>query len=118
MIGTGGFATVYHAEYRGVDVACKFYNESLTMEPEVRRDMERESELCFKLRMPYIVTFYGKSANPAKMGIVMEFLPFGSLGALLKANPHLEMPFKIHVGLDISRAVNFLHKNKIIHRDM
>jgi hypothetical protein len=52
VIGTGGFATVWHGEWRGLETACKFYNESLALDDSVRRDMERESDLCFKLRSP------------------------------------------------------------------
>jgi len=51
-----------------------------------------------------------------KMCIVMEYCKYGTLTDLLRASP-LPPQFKLKCALDASRGMQFLHENKIMHRD-
>jgi serine/threonine protein kinase len=47
----------------------------------------------------------------------MEFVQHGSLGSLVKKGP-LDSAFKIRALMDTARGMEFLHHNKILHRDL
>ena len=117
VLGVGGYGTVFRGTWRGVDVAVKVYNQTIMADFATRSDFEREVEMCFKLRMPYIVSFYGKTVSPDKTYIVMEYVPYGSLARLL-AKRRFSLRYKVRMALDIARGMNYLHKNRIIHRDL
>jgi len=117
VLGVGGYGTVYRGFWRGVDVAVKVYNQSVMADFTTRGDFEREVEMCFKLRMPYIVTFYGKTVSPDKTYLVMEYVPYGNLAKLMTQR-RFSLRLKARLALDIARGMNYLHKNRIIHRDL
>jgi serine/threonine protein kinase len=118
LLGAGSFGTVYRGEWRGVDVAVKAYNESALLDVGLRQDIEREVEMCFKLRMPFIVTFYGRTISSNRLCIVMEYVHYGSLGAMIAKPDPILLKFKVRVALDVAKGMNFLHKNRVIHRDL
>jgi serine/threonine protein kinase len=86
-------------------------------DPTLFGDIEREVAMCTALRSPFIVTFFGRATQPGKFFLVMEFVEHGSLGSLVKKGP-LDRAFKIRALMDTARGMEFLHRNKILHRDL
>uniref|UniRef100_A0A3N7FIB5 non-specific serine/threonine protein kinase n=1 Tax=Populus trichocarpa TaxID=3694 RepID=A0A3N7FIB5_POPTR len=84
-IGSGSFGTVYHADWRGSDVAVKILEEQ---EFHAERFEEFLSEVAImkRLRHPNIVLFMGAVTQPPNLSIVMEYLSRGSLHKLLHMN--------------------------------
>ncbi|KAJ6428838.1 hypothetical protein OIU84_020485 [Salix udensis] len=80
-IGSGSFGTVYHADWRGSDVAVKILEEQ---EFHAERFEEFLSEVAImkRLRHPNIVLFMGAVNQPPNLSIVMEYLSRGSLNKL------------------------------------
>jgi len=70
-----------------------------------------------KLRSPFIVQFFGYCISPHKC-LVMEYMPKGSLYAVLHSNQVLNWTIRIKVAFEISAGLSFLHQEKILHRDI
>ena len=78
---------------------------------------EREMELMRKLKSDYIVVYYGTSVISGRVGIVMEYVPLGSLESLMNKEV-LSGGLKIRYVREICYGMRYLHSMKIIHRDL
>jgi len=81
------------------------------------RNFDRDIEICFKLRMPYLVSFYGKTITPEKTLMVLEYVPYGSLAKVMTKR-RFSLRYKARLALDIARAMNYLHRNRVVHHDL
>jgi tRNA A-37 threonylcarbamoyl transferase component Bud32 len=115
-IGDGGFGIVYRGQYRGTDAAIKILKVQ-ELPDDALEEFTREIDLMAKLRHKNIVQFLGASCIPGKFAIVTEFIEFGSVSSAMKKNK-FSYALKLKIACDAARALNFLHKNKIIHRDL
>jgi len=102
--------------YRGQEVAVKkLLSQYLT--DDMKIEFEREVTLMKSLRHPNIVQFVGASNVKESLAIVIEFAPLGSLASVMEKQP-LTIPFKVICLLETAKALQFLHSNGIIHRDI
>ena len=76
-----------------------------------------EAILFFKLRHRNILTMYGLCNSP-KLGIVMKFAPLGSLFSVLHSKDELPWKKRITITRGIAQGLQYLHDNRIIHRDL
>uniref|UniRef100_A0A3N7GQY6 non-specific serine/threonine protein kinase n=1 Tax=Populus trichocarpa TaxID=3694 RepID=A0A3N7GQY6_POPTR len=121
-IGSGSFGTVYHADWRGSDVAVKILEEQ---EFHAERFEEFLSEVAImkRLRHPNIVLFMGAVTQPPNLSIVMEYLSRGSLHKLLHMNDAasiLDERRRLNMAYDVAKGMNYLHQFRppIVHRDL
>ncbi|KAB5544055.1 hypothetical protein DKX38_012167 [Salix brachista] len=121
-IGSGSFGTVYHADWRGSDVAVKILEEQ---EFYAERFEEFLSEVAImkRLRHPNIVLFMGAVTQPPNLSIVMEYLSRGSLNKLLHmpdAALILDERRRLNMAYDAAKGMNYLHQFRppIVHRDL
>ncbi|XP_011032806.1 PREDICTED: serine/threonine-protein kinase CTR1-like isoform X1 [Populus euphratica] len=121
-IGSGSFGTVYHADWRGSDVAVKILEEQ---EFHAERFEEFLSEVAImkRLRHPNIVLFMGAVTQPPNLSIVMEYLSRGSLHKLLHMNDAaliLDERRCLNMAYDVAKGMNYLHQFRppIVHRDL
>ena len=63
------------------------------------------------------MTIVGYVPTPKHLALVMEFAPFGSYNALLKAHT-ASLAFRCLVVRDVARALDHLHANGVLHRDV
>ncbi|KNC47228.1 TKL protein kinase, partial [Thecamonas trahens ATCC 50062] len=119
VIGTGSFGTVFEAQWRGSPVVVKRVREGQSGAGPRLSDLEFVAELMSlaMLRHPNIVMFMG--ADVEARGIVTEFLPRGSLHAILH-NAEFNLPQSLlgwwmHC---IALGVDFLHQAGAIHSDL
>ncbi len=86
------------------------------VDPKTMEEFEREIQFLSELKNPGIVSLIGASKLPGKLAIVTEFIPNGSLEKLMtKKIPYAT---KLKIVLEIAEAINFLHKNNVLHRDI
>jgi tRNA A-37 threonylcarbamoyl transferase component Bud32 len=116
IIGDGAYGTVYRGKYRGQDVAIKVLKIQ-DMPDEMLDEFDREIDLMTKLRHKNIVQFVGASKVRGKLAIVTEFIELGNLTRLMDTC-QLSYLIKLKIAVDAAKAVNFLHQNKILHRDL
>lgn len=124
VLGNGASGTTYEGKYREAKVAVKAYSAKILKEDFV--SVRNEMELLAHLSHPNIIKFYGICfmTNPFAACLVTELAPHGELGKALypKSGINLfsrlnqDVKFKIAIG--IARGLQYLHSNKIIHRDV
>jgi len=97
-------------------VAVKtFIRQDLTELDKI--EFEREVMIMRSLRHPNIVQFIGASNIMERLAIVTELAPLGSLASVL-AQRLIPYSLKLEILAEIARAIQFLHANDIIHRDI
>lgn len=117
-VAQGSFGTVYRGTLNHAPVAIKELKaKNLTAVQE--EEFKREAHLMVKLNAPNIVQCFGVCVDRAPYCIVMEYMPKGSLTAVLKAPEiTLSWPTRERIALDIACGLNYLHSENIIHRDL
>ncbi len=112
QVGQGGMGSVWKAWDTKLAryVAIKFLNT--TDEESVAR-FEREAQLAARLRHPNIATIYEVNEAKGVYYLAMDFIDGSSIG---KAGMAMQMVIEAFV--KICRAVDYAHKNQIIHRDI
>ncbi|XP_061975812.1 serine/threonine-protein kinase CTR1-like isoform X2 [Populus nigra] len=119
---SGSFGTVYHADWRGSDVAVKILEEQ-EFHAERFEEFLSEVSIMKRLRHPNIVLFMGAVTQPPNLSIVMEYLSRGSLHKLLHlpdAALILNERRRLNMANDVAKGMNYLHQFRppIIHRDL
>lgn len=80
-------------------------------------EFNREVQMMMNLHHRCIVQFIGASKVPGKLAILTEFVSGGNLQELLNTK-QLDMTLKLKIALDVAEALQFLHANNILHRDI
>ena len=77
----------------------------------------REMELMRRLKSDYVVMYYGTSVISGRVGIVMEYMPLGSLERLMSVCV-MSGELKVRYVREICCGMMYLHSMKMIHRDL
>jgi len=120
-LGEGSFGKVKRARVKatGRDVAIKVLN--LDEEPEL---LEKEIGIMAHLSTSssYLVGFIGYFVNKHEVAIVMEYCAAGAASELMEDEEGEQEPLPENIIATIClhtlRGLNFLHKNRSIHRDI
>ncbi|KAM0967580.1 hypothetical protein FF1_016098 [Malus domestica] len=116
-IASGSNGDLYQGSYCGRDVAIKVLStERLN---ETMKEFTQEVYIMRKVRHKNVVQFIGACTKPPKLCIITEFLSGGSMYDFLhKQRGVLSLLSLLRVAIDVSRGMNYLHQNNIIHRDL
>ncbi len=120
QIGVGGMGIVYSAVYpkTGKKVAVKVLAPGLMEDEKLLKRFEREIEILKRLDHPNIVKYYGGGTEKNQRYYAMEFIDGGSLQQVLKRRGRLSWEQAVHVGRQVSSALEHAHNAGIIHRDL
>jgi eukaryotic-like serine/threonine-protein kinase len=118
-IGQGGIAEIYRARQESLDrdVAIKILSSRLTSDPDIVRRFERESIVVARLNHPNIVHVIDKGKAAGRYYFVMEFVD-GTLLRQVIDSPQIKLSTKLEMVVQVCKALDYAHKNGVIHRDI
>ncbi|WP_227978980.1 Stk1 family PASTA domain-containing Ser/Thr kinase [Nocardia spumae] len=124
IIGFGGMSEVHKARdlRLGRDVAIKVLRADLARDPTFYLRFKREAQNAAALNHPAIVAVYDTGEAEVDGGplpyIVMEYVDGETLRDIVRGKGPLPPRRAEEVIADVCAALDFSHKNGIVHRDM
>ncbi|MBW8766493.1 MAG: Stk1 family PASTA domain-containing Ser/Thr kinase [Geodermatophilales bacterium] len=124
VLGRGGMAEVHRGRdlRLGREVAVKVLRQDLARDPSFQVRFRREAQAAASLNHPAIVAVYDtgedRTASGATPYIVMEYVEGETLRDVLRREGHLSPERAMSLAADICGALDFSHRNGIVHRDV
>ena len=124
LLGYGGMAEVHRGRdlRLGRDVAVKVLRSDLARDPLFQARFGREAHAAASLNHPAIVAVYdtGEEHTPEGMVpfIVMEYVEGRTLREVLNTERQLEPRAAMQIVAEVCAALDFSHRNGIVHRDV
>ncbi|MEM9514609.1 MAG: protein kinase [Actinomycetota bacterium] len=116
LIDTGGFSRVYTATQHGLDraVAVKVLNSTFE-DARQQATFERECKLMGQLSAhPNIVTVFASGmADDGRPAIIMELYT-----GTFRSDETLDIATVVDVGAKVADALQLIHEQRIVHRDI
>ncbi|KAK1431353.1 hypothetical protein QVD17_07810 [Tagetes erecta] len=114
----GSYSDLYKGTFCTQDVAIKALKDEYLYE-NVQREFAQEVYIMRKIRHKNVVQFIGACTRPPNLCIVTEFMAGGSLHDFLhNQKGHFDVPTILKMAIHISKGMNYLHENNIVHRDL
>ncbi|SDU72238.1 Stk1 family PASTA domain-containing Ser/Thr kinase [Gordonia westfalica] len=123
-LGFGGMSEVHYARDLVLhrDVAVKVLRADLARDPSFYLRFRREAQNAAKLNHPTIVQVFDTGEAETEDGplpfIVMEYVDGDTLRDVLRANGPIAPRQAMTWMADVAAAMDFSHRNGIVHRDM
>ena len=124
VLGRGGMAEVHRGRdlRLGREVAVKVLRVDLARDPSFQVRFRREAQAAASLNHPAIVAVYDtgedRTATGATPYIVMEYVEGDTLRDVLRREGPLSPERAMALSADICGALDFSHRNGIVHRDV
>jgi eukaryotic-like serine/threonine-protein kinase len=123
-LGYGGMSEVHRGRdvRLGRDVAVKVLRADLARDPQFQHRFRREAQNAAALNHPAIVAVYDTGETVSENGslpyIVMEFVDGRTLRDIVKTEGPMDEQRAMETMADVCAALDFSHRNGIIHRDV
>jgi eukaryotic-like serine/threonine-protein kinase len=124
VLGRGGMAEVHRGRdlRLGREVAVKVLRSDLARDPSFQVRFRREAQAAASLNHPSIVAVYDTGEDRSPSGatpyIVMEYVEGDTLRDVLRREGVLRPEKAMTLAADICAALDFSHRNGIVHRDV
>src|ERR687898_395291 len=119
-IARGGMAEVYLARDQLLDrpVAVKVLFDEYARDPSFVERFRREAQSAAGLNHPNIVAIYDWGQERGTYFIVMEYVRGRSLRDVIQVNGPFSPRRTAEIGAEIAGALEFAHRNGVVHRDV
>jgi serine/threonine-protein kinase len=123
-LGYGGMSEVHRGRdvRLGRDIAVKVLRADLARDPQFQHRFRREAQNAAALNHPAIVAVYDTGETMSDYGplpyIVMEFVAGRTLRDIVKTEGPMGEQRAMEIMADVCAALDFSHRNGIIHRDV
>src|SRR5262245_40899637 len=119
-IARGGMAEVYLARDQLLDrpVAVKVLFAEYARDPSFVERFRREARSAANLNHPNIVGIYDWGQERGTYFIVMEYVRGRSLREIVHVNGPFSARRTAEIGAEIAGALEFAHRNGVVHRDV
>ena len=120
LIARGGMAMVYRAQDLLLNrpVALKILYPELSADPMFVERFRREAQAAAKLSHPNIVPVFDWGEDEGTYFIVMELVEGRSLAEVLRGGSVLTASRTAQLGAQVAAALNYAHRNGVVHRDV
>ncbi|GAV78579.1 ACT domain-containing protein/Pkinase_Tyr domain-containing protein [Cephalotus follicularis] len=117
-VASGSYGDLYKGTYCTQEVAIKVLKPE-RVSADMLKEFSQEVYIMRKIRHKNVVQFIGACTRPPNLCIVTEFMAKGSIYDFLhKQKGVFKLPSLLKVAIDVSKGMNYLHQNNIIHRDL
>eukprot|EP00891_Asterochloris_glomerata_P000437 jgi/Astpho2/437/fgenesh1_pm.00011_%23_16_t len=116
-IASGAFGDLYRGTYCGQDVAIKIVR-NVQNDTAQFQEFLQEVAIMRKVRHRNVVQFIGACTQKPNLCIVFEFMAGGSIFDHMRKGNQLKLIAVLKVGTEVCRGMDYLHKRKIVHRDL
>ncbi|XVF04262.1 hypothetical protein REPUB_Repub05bG0067500 [Reevesia pubescens] len=118
LIGRGSFGDVYKAFDKELNKEVAIKVIDLEESEDEIEDIQKEISVLSQCRSQYITEYYGSYLHQTKLWIIMEFMAGGSVADLLQSGPPLDEMSIACISRDLLHAIEYLHNEGKIHRDI
>ncbi|XP_011014813.1 PREDICTED: serine/threonine-protein kinase TNNI3K-like isoform X2 [Populus euphratica] len=117
-VASGSYGDLYKGTYCSQEVAIKILKPE-RLNSDLQKEFAQEVYIMRKVRHKNVVQFIGACTKPPSLCIVTEFMYGGSVYDYLhKHRGVFKLPNLLKVAIDVSKGMDYLHQNNIIHRDL
>jgi len=118
-LGEGPLSEVYRAldQQLGRTVALKILRGNAEIDPAADTRFLREAQHTSQLVHPNIATIYEYGRHEGTSFIAMEYLQGRTLDKVIRDQP-LSYDDGLRIALEVARALELVHQNGLIHRDL
>ncbi|HUL45445.1 MAG TPA: protein kinase [Candidatus Bathyarchaeia archaeon] len=119
-LGHGAMGVVYKAKDPSIGrlVALKTINSNLVDRPDLLERFYQEAQSAGKLQHPNIVTIFELGQEKDTPFIAMEYLDGDSLEKTIVRQTDLPLALRVGYIVRICQALEYAHKNRVVHRDI
>ena len=120
QVGTGGMSTVYRAFDSTLErrVAIKLMHREISSDSDQLERFRREARAVASLNHPHVVTVIDFGEDDDHPYIVLEYVEGENLKDRLRRLGRLPVPEAVAYAIEIGRALECAHSNKLVHRDV
>jgi len=120
LVGSGGMSSVFRAHDRLLErkVALKVLHEQYTGDESYVERFRREARSVASLSHPNIVTVIDRGEHEGRQYIVFEYIDGENLKRRIDREGPLPVREAVELVLQIGRALQFAHRNGLVHRDV
>ncbi|XP_011082702.2 serine/threonine-protein kinase svkA [Sesamum indicum] len=118
LIGRGSFGDVYKGFDKELNKEVAIKVIDLEESEDEIEDIQKEIAVLSECRSPYITDYYGSYLHQTKLWIIMEYMAGGSVADLIQPNQPLDEASIASILRDLLHAIDYLHSEGKIHRDI
>ncbi|XP_021773704.1 germinal center kinase 1-like isoform X1 [Chenopodium quinoa] len=118
LIGRGSFGDVYKGFDKELNKVVAIKVIDLEESEDDIEDIQKEISVLSQCRSQYITEYYGSYLHQTKLWIIMEYMAGGSVADLLQSGPPLDEISIACILRDLLHAIDYLHAEGKIHRDI
>lgn len=120
LLGEGGMAFVFKAKDEQLErfVAIKTLKPSYLENENFVTRFKREAQTAANLNHPNIVQIFDWGVEEIEPYFVMEFIEGTTLSTVISKNKKINITDVLHIGAQVSSALQAAHESNLVHRDI
>jgi serine/threonine-protein kinase len=119
LVATSGMSTVFRAidTRTGAQVAIKVPHPEVECDPALYDRFQREADIGTRLNHPGVMKVF-RNPDRTQVYMVMEWVEGRLLRQLIQERPKMSIDRAVKLTIGICRALEYIHANGVVHRDM